>query len=189
LSRHACGAARGHRAYNRRCRSRGSARFFLLGEPFHGAPVTWTKGSSRSASATPSIWRLDVDRIFARHDRQRQRLRTLWASPVPTSHCTAPPFWRSGAGLLAISRLVDQCSDQSQQLLVLRAFALTEEHSDLDVGHMPTRWEVGLVSDEHPPRIGIAGEMPSITVRAVIKLSGKKGHACCSSASASRSAS
>jgi hypothetical protein len=83
---------------------------------------------------------------------------------------------------LAISRLVDQCSDQSQQLLLLRAVASTEENSDLDFGHMPTRREVGLVSDEHSPRIGITGEMPSITVRAVIKLSGKKGHPCCSCA-------
>lgn len=64
-----------------------------------------------------------------------QALRT---SPVPASHGTAPPFWQDSTGLLAIICLVDQCSDQSQQLLLLKTFALTEEHSDLDVGHMPS---------------------------------------------------
>jgi hypothetical protein len=38
------------------------------------------------------------------------------------------------------------------------------------------------MSDEHPSGIGITGEIPPITVRAAIKLSGKKGHARCSCA-------
>jgi hypothetical protein len=103
------------------------------------------------------------------------------ARPVQEPPKAGHQQW-SSAGLLAIGRRVDQCSDQSQQLLLLKAFALTEEPSNLDVGHMSIRWDVGLVSDEHPPRIGITGEIPSVTVRAVTKLSDKQGEACCSCA-------
>src|SRR5712672_2390016 len=41
---------RGHRAYKPRCRSRGSARFVLLGEPFHGARGRLGLGGLRFAA-------------------------------------------------------------------------------------------------------------------------------------------
>ena len=54
----------------------------------------------------------------------------------PTSLLTQPPFRPASGGSVSIGRLVDQCSDQSQQLLLLGAFALTEERSDLDIGYV-----------------------------------------------------
>jgi len=67
-----------------------------------------------------------------------------------------------------------------QQLLLFWTFALTEEHPDLDMGYVTSRWEIGLMSAEHLAGVRIAGEIPSIAVRAVIKLFGTKGHPCCS---------
>ena len=54
---------------------------------------------------------------------------------------------------------------------MLRTVALIEEHPDLDFGNMPAGGKVGLVFDEHAPGIGIACEVPSIPIGAVIKLS------------------
>src|SRR5215831_747801 len=131
----------------------------------------------------PAIYRLSepVSRNTARGGAWARRCSrsagaaspTAVASPVPTWLLTASPRWRNG-------RLIDQCADQLQQLLLFRAFALTEEHSDLDVGYVTSRWEIGLMFDEHLAGVRIAGEIPSIAVRAVIELFGTKGHLCCS---------
>jgi len=55
-------------------------------------------------------------------------IRARMASPR-----AAPIFWPRRDSLLVIRRLVDQRSNQSQQLLLFWTVALTEERSDLDI--------------------------------------------------------
>jgi hypothetical protein len=75
--------------------------------------------------------------------------------------------------------VLDQCSNQAQQFLLLWSVASRDEKSsDLDVDDLATRGKIGLMPDEHPTGLGIAGEQPTIAVGAVVNLSGPNGHRC-----------
>jgi hypothetical protein len=45
-------------------------------------------------------------------------------------------IWRSDSSRFAIGFLLDQGSNQPQQFLLLRAFALTEERSNIDISYV-----------------------------------------------------
>jgi hypothetical protein len=78
-------------------------------------------------------------------------------------------------------RTSDQRSNQAQEFLLLWSVPIgNEKGSDVNVGDLATRGEVGLVPDEHPPDIRIAGEQPPIPVRTAVNLSGPNSHANCS---------
>src|SRR6266699_6410480 len=79
---------------------------------------------------------------------------------------------------LGRSRLLDQCSDQPQQGLMLGATpAAHEEVPDLNMCRLTAGGRVGLVLAEHPLRRGLSDERPSITIwRAAIKLSPLERH-------------
>jgi hypothetical protein len=91
-------------------------------------------------------------------------------------------FGRSPAGrvirLPLIEALLDECADQAKELLLLWASSGgSQKGSDLHLGDPPTRWEVGLMPDEHPSGVGIAGEQPAIPVgSSAVNLSGSDSH-------------
>ena len=64
-----------------------------------------------------------------------------------------------------------QCCDEPEQSVLFRPISLTEKCSDLDLGNMPSRRPIGLVFDKHVPGIGITREVPTVSVRTVVKFS------------------
>jgi len=90
-------------------------------------------------------------------------------------------FWDSGRielggrGFVSASTgtLFDQCSDQPQQLHVLRPVAsFAKECADFNVGRPSARRHVRDVPDQNAPRIEFTSEEPFIAVRAAVKFSG-----------------
>ncbi len=76
-----------------------------------------------------------------------------------------------------IGRLLDQCSDQPQQLHVLRPVAsFTKECADFNVGRPSARRHVRDVPDQNAPGIKFTSEQPFIAVRAAVKFSGFEAH-------------
>jgi hypothetical protein len=59
---------------------------------------------------------------------------------------------------------------------MLGPVAFSEEVGNLDPGSTTTRGRVGLMLHEDGPRITLAHEVPTVAVRAAIKLSRTKGH-------------
>src|SRR5947209_17712944 len=71
---------------------------------------------------------------------------------------------------------LDQRSNQAQEFLLLRSAASRDEKgSDLNVGGLSTRAKIGLMPDEHPTDIRIAGEQPPIPIGTAVNLSGLNG--------------
>ncbi len=71
---------------------------------------------------------------------------------------------------------LDQRSNQAQEFLLLRSAASRDEKgSDLNVGGLSTRGKIGLMPDEHPTDISIAGEQPPIPVGTAVNLSRPNG--------------
>jgi hypothetical protein len=69
--------------------------------------------------------------------------------------------------------LLDQRSNQAQEFLLLWSVTSRDEKgSDLNVGGLSTRGKIGLMPDEHPTDIRIAGEQPPISVGTAVNLSG-----------------
>src|SRR5207253_7516195 len=79
---------------------------------------------------------------------------------------------------LLARRMVDQCPNQSDQLLMLRACAaLREKVTQFNVAGLAPRWQVRLVPDEYLAVTGITDETPPIPVFALIDLPDVHGHA------------
>src|SRR5260370_22214706 len=71
---------------------------------------------------------------------------------------------------------LDQRSNQAQEVLLLRAAASRDEKgSDLKRGGLSTRGKIGLMPDEHPTDIRIAGEQPANPVGTAVNLSRPNG--------------
>jgi short chain dehydrogenase len=88
-------------------------------------------------------------------------------------------FWPLGP--LGIRAGLHECSDETQQFGVLRAMpAAAEEVTNLDLGHLTARRLVGFVPDEHAPRRGFAGQMPSVAIGAAVEPSRLHRHTRCS---------
>jgi hypothetical protein len=75
---------------------------------------------------------------------------------------------------------LNQRSNQAQQFLLFWPIAGgNEKSSDLNVGGLTARGKVGLMPNEHPTGLGIAGEEPPIPGGGTaVNLSELNGHAC-----------
>ena len=72
-----------------------------------------------------------------------------------------------------LGELLDQRCNQAQEfLLPWSVTSRNKKGSDLNVGDLATRGKIGLMPDEHPTDIRIAGEQPPIPVGTAVNLSG-----------------
>ena len=61
-------------------------------------------------------------------------------------------------------------------MLLWSIASCNEEGSELNVGHLAARGEIGLMPDEYPPR-RVVREQPPVPVSAAVNLSSPNGHA------------
>ena len=72
---------------------------------------------------------------------------------------------------------LDQRSNQPQQFLLLWTLtAPAKKGADVDIGNLAARSEIRFMSDEYARNRRIVGEIPTVTIRALVKLSGLNAH-------------